>query len=93
VRRSFTKRNKEEKREMTVINRKIKLEVADWVARICIVGAVICFILEIMYGEETYMRDTIGFIFGWLTANEIRIKERFDEIKEELKYIRSKIKA
>jgi len=27
---------------MTVINRKIRLEIADWVARICLVGAVVC---------------------------------------------------
>ena len=27
---------------MTVINRRIRLEVADWVARICLVGAVVC---------------------------------------------------
>jgi len=76
---------------MTVINRRIRLEIADWVARICLVGAVVCLILEILYGGEAYMRDTVGFLFGWLAANEIRIKERFGEIKEELKYIRSKI--
>jgi len=73
---------------MTVINRRIRLEIADWVARICLVGAVVCLIL---YGGEAYMRDTVGFLFGWLAANGIRIKERFGEIKEELKYIRSKI--
>jgi hypothetical protein len=39
------------------------------------------------------MRDTLGFVFGWLAANEIRIKERFEEIKDELKYIRSEINA
>jgi len=27
---------------MTVINRRIKLGIADWVARICLVGAVVC---------------------------------------------------
>ncbi|MEA2032107.1 MAG: hypothetical protein U9N41_00815 [Euryarchaeota archaeon] len=27
---------------MTVINRKIRLGIADWVARICLVGAVVC---------------------------------------------------
>jgi hypothetical protein len=35
---------------MAVINRRIRLEIADWVARICLVGVAVCLILEIMYG-------------------------------------------
>ena len=56
------------------------MKILDWLSIICLIGALVSFILE--YGGELYVKQSIGFIVGWLTINEVRMRERLTGIKE-----------
>jgi len=60
--------------------REVRLKILDWLSIICLIGALVSFILE--YGGELYVKQSIGFIVGWLTINEVRMRERLTGIKE-----------
>ena len=60
--------------------REVRLKILDWLSIICLLGALVSFILE--YGGEFYVKQSIGFIVGWLTINEVRMRERLTGIKE-----------
>jgi len=62
--------------------REVRLKILDWLSIICLIGALVSFILEVVYGGELYVKQSIGFIVGWLTINEVRMRERLTGIKE-----------
>ena len=71
--------------------RETRLIIIDWLSRICLTGAVISFILEIVYGDEIYQIQTLGFILGWLAVNEIRMKERFDGVEKRFDAVKERM--
>ena len=71
--------------------RETRLIIIDWLSRICLIGAVISFILEIVYGDEIYQLQTLGFILGWLAVNEVRMKERFDGVEKRFDAVKERM--
>jgi len=57
--------------------REVRLKILDWLSIICLIGALVSFILE--YGGELYVKQSI--VIGWLTINEVRMRERLTGIR------------
>ncbi|GEM_PF-5544143 len=62
--------------------REIRIKILDWLSLFCLGGAIVSFTLELIYGGELFANQTLGFITGWLAINEIRMRERFNDMKE-----------